>query len=285
MSYRNQRGSYRLNVNVDKRNNVMLNLLASKDRQCSIKSCDSIGGQTHHVDLRNLSDKRGETGGLHGTLVIAVGARVMLTANVDVSDGLANGARGVIVHVVTKPDGNVTKILVRFDNPSVGQVAIQSSVYRGTYGNAIPISKYEATFLAKGKRGSEVIRLQFPLTLAWATTIHKVQGLTLEEKVVDMGEGNRFNPGQAYVGFSRVKNLQGLHILNFNLSSIKKSKHVCDEMFRLNTNLLSVVPVLQCHQLTSSHVTFVLLNVRCLCAKLSDLKCDANIQCASVVFV
>ena len=61
-------------------------------------------------------------------------------------------------------------------------------------------------FFAKGKRGSEIKRVQLPLTLAWATTIHmyKVQGLTLNEIVVDM-KGSRFSPGQAYVAFSCVK--------------------------------------------------------------------------------
>ena len=56
-----------------------------------------------------------------------------------------------------------------------------------------------------------------------------MQGLTLDEIVVDM-KGGRFNAGQAYVAFSRVKTLQGLHILNFSASAIKKSDDVHNEM-------------------------------------------------------
>ncbi len=62
------------------------------------------------------------------------------------SDGLVNGARGEVVHVVTKPNGNVVKILVQFDNHSVGLVAIQSSVYRGSHGDAVPISNTRPLF-------------------------------------------------------------------------------------------------------------------------------------------
>ena len=74
-------------------------------------------------------------------------------------------------------------------------------------------------------RGAEVTRLQFPLTLAWAMTVHKVQGLTLDEIVVDMTGGN-FSPGQVYVAFSQVKSLSGLHILNFNPNAIRTNAKV-----------------------------------------------------------
>ena len=77
----------------------MLNSIASEDNQYSIR--DSVAGQTRHIDLNQISKKRSETGGLHDILKIAVDARVMLTANVDVSDGLVNGAMGTIERVIT----------------------------------------------------------------------------------------------------------------------------------------------------------------------------------------
>ena len=90
----------------------------------------------------------------------------------------------------------------------------------------MPINRVEVKFNARGKRGSEVTRSQFPLTLAWATTIHKVQGLTLNEIVADIEGSSRFSPGQAYLSLSRVKTLAGLHIIIFNAGAIKKMNKV-----------------------------------------------------------
>ena len=87
--------------------------------------------------------------------------------------------------------------------------------------------------------------MQFPLTLAWATAIHKVQGLTLDEIVVDM-KGGRFSPGQAYVAFSRVRTMDGLQMFNINAKAIKKSTDVENKMVRLSTNLLQPVPEVVC---------------------------------------
>ena len=149
----------------------------------------------------------------------------MLTTNIDVSDGLVNGARGTVVHVAFDSDGKTTHILVNFDNTMIGLRTRQSSRFHDIYPDAVPLKKHEAVFFARGKRGFEVTRVQFPLTLAWASTIHKVQGLTLDEIVVDM-KGVHFSAGQAYVAFSRVKKLEGLHIVNFNPKAIKASDKI-----------------------------------------------------------
>lgn len=239
----------------------MLNSLAPESQQYSIKSCDSRAGQTSHIDL---SAKRSVTGGLHGLLKIAIGARVMLATNVDVADGLVNGARGEVVNVAMA-DGKVKHILLQFDHPNVGAKARQASPYFPIFPAAMPLVKHEAMFRAKGKRGSEITRLQFPLTLAWATTIHKV--------------GSCFSAGQAYVAFSRVKKLEGLHVLNFNNKVIKASDDVKNEMVRFNQNLLCPLPVYTC---PDDYITIALLNVRSLLPKLPDIESDDSFASASI---
>ncbi len=111
------------------------------------------------------------TGGLVGELHLAVGAKVMLTVNIDVSDGLVNGARGT-VEAIIKTGNEVTLVLVKFDVERVGIHAIAHSHYRTEHPNAVPISKHEAVFNIGRNKAAEVSRRQFPLVLAWATTIH-----------------------------------------------------------------------------------------------------------------
>ena len=158
-----------------------------------------------------------ETGNLQKVLTIKINARVMITMNIDVADGLTNGAMGTVTNVIIdQTTGKMGVILVAFDSEHVGQETRHMSVYNSIHENAVPIHCTQATFTIDKKASFQATRNQFPLTLAWAVTIHKCQGLTLSEIVIDMTHTKgKFRPGEAYVAFIRVRTLQKLHIINY----------------------------------------------------------------------
>ena len=119
---------------------------------------------------------------------LKVGAQIMLRCNFDVSAGLVNGSRGVVLSV------DNDSIFVRFIN-----------------GKKLNISRN--TWSISDKEGV-ANRSQIPFILAWSLTIHKSQGATLDYAICDLGP-SIFSPGQAYVALSRVKNLKGLFICDF----------------------------------------------------------------------
>ena len=119
---------------------------------------------------------------------LKVGAQIMLRCNFDVSAGLVNGSRGVVLSIETD------SIFVRFIN-----------------GKKLNISRHTWSISDKGGVAN---RSQIPFILAWSLTIHKSQGATLDYAICDLGP-SIFSPGQAYVALSRVKNLKGLFICDF----------------------------------------------------------------------
>jgi ATP-dependent DNA helicase PIF1 len=70
-------------------------------------------------------------------------------------------------------------------------------------------------------------RYQVPLKLCWATTCHKVQGMSLESAIVDCG-GSVFEFGQSYVALSRVRSLDGLYLVDFDPSQVKVNPKVAE---------------------------------------------------------
>jgi ATP-dependent DNA helicase PIF1 len=68
---------------------------------------------------------------------------------------------------------------------------------------------------------------QLPLIYAWAMTIHKSQGSTLTNALIDVGD-SIFECGQIYVALSRVTSLEGLYMTEFNPEKIKINKKVHD---------------------------------------------------------
>ena len=111
---------------------------------------------------------------------LAVGAKVMLIINISVSDGVVNGTRGTVESILTTGT-EVSLVLVKFDHQRVGVASISLSQYQSEHPNAGAISRHNAVFNNGRNKSTEVSRSQFPLVLAWASTIHKVQGLTLDQ--------------------------------------------------------------------------------------------------------
>ena len=74
---------------------------------------------------------------------------------------------------------------------------------------------------------------QFPFILAYALSIHKVQGCTLDYAIIDIGH-SVFEENMSYVALSRVRNLQGLFLLNFQPYKIMPSKEALEFYDSLN---------------------------------------------------
>ena len=139
-------------------------------------------------------------------LILAIGAQVMLVTNLKPESGLVNGTRGVVIGfeaaLSEEKDKDKDKDKDKITDPNLLLPIVE---FRN--GKRIPINM--ATWDVPDIQG--VKRQQIPLKLAYAITIHKSQGATLDCALIDVG-GRTFEFGQAYVALSRVKDLESLYI-------------------------------------------------------------------------
>ncbi len=131
-------------------------------------------------------------------LELKEGCKVILLRNIDIDKGLVNGSRGVVKKITSD------SIDVEFKD---GRVSI---------------GRFDFEYSQNGKL--RVRRIQFPLKLAYGITIHKSQGMSLDDLSVDFSHITF--AGQVYVALSRVKTAEGLFLKNFNPNKIAASKIV-----------------------------------------------------------
>ena len=211
-------------------------------------------------------------------LHLAEGARIILKYNLDVSDGLCNGATGQIVKIYDGklPYGQPEVLFIKFDNDKVGRTLRMNTVYpSGIPDNTVPIKPFKGVVR---RHGSKTVRSQFPITLAWAITIHNSQGQTLQRAVVSFK--NIDFPGQIYVALSRVTSSQGLHIIDLDLSKIYCDSAIdkCyDNMPKLQIGMQKLPKT---HELTIVHH-----NVEGLKEHINDLQRCTQLQPSDVICV
>lgn len=146
-----------------------------------------------------------EAANLDQLLPLSIGCRVMLTANLWTDKSLTNGAMGTVRDIVWEP-GQAYKempryVMVEFD----GYTGNKVYVARNTGERCVPVAPMKRQFRMKGKT-QYAFRTQFPITLAYAITVHKSQSQTLEKAVMDIS-AREFVPGLIYTAVSRMKSL------------------------------------------------------------------------------
>ena len=232
--------------------------------------------KTGNLEQRQASISNTKTDSLPSRLRIAIGARVMITKNVDTEHGITNGATGMVTAILATQEGKLLPegICVQFDNEKVGRGLTEKNRNTPIPFGSVKIKPFEESLdpIEQERKGG--IRRQFPLRLSWACTIHKVQGLTVEKIVISMK--SMFESGHAYVAFSRVTNLQGLHLLDFHADKIYRNEAVARGLCKMKPLQLSDAVEHSATRFTVIHhnVEGLLQNLEGLQNHYQLLKCD-----------
>jgi ATP-dependent exoDNAse (exonuclease V) alpha subunit len=184
--------------------------------------------KAHHTGTGAVEADWEKGGNLHKTLPICLGARVMLTENLWTERGLVNGALGTVKGLHWSEGADLEKdvptILIEFD----GYDGPLLEDFEG--GRVVPIAPSKREFAINNVACT---RTQVPLTIAWAITVHKAQGITADKIVTNIAEKDHV-VGLTYVAISRVKALKGLLFEEpFDYSRFRSGKTSKTEMMRL----------------------------------------------------
>ena len=178
---------YSTNKECIRRNTLKLSQLNTKQRfYKAIDSFKPINEKCEIPTKKEIIKTLNKNTRAEYNLHLKIGCRVMLIHNLNVSSKLCNGAMGTVVNL----DHN--SVTVNFDGLGITTI--------------LPVE------IELNSPDGKFIRKQIPLILAYAITIHKSQGLTLENACIGMKQ--IFAQGQAYVALSRLKTAKGLRIID-----------------------------------------------------------------------
>ena len=237
--------------------------------------------------INSLPDDYSKTGQLMKSLTVVVGMIVVHTANVDVEDGLTNGATGVVKQIDFRMEGTnrPSIIWVLFDDPRVGRVTREK--YRKLYNSSIhtdwtPVFDVQRTFIVSYKTFQ---RIQFPLTPASGKSVWKAEGATVDRVVVDLSQEKTIRkiPHIYYVALCRVKRLKDLYILNMNEASMALDDDVNVEMHRLRTEAVLELCYVPLYKTDPGKIKIAFNNARSLHKHFRDVEFEPNVLAADAI--
>jgi len=183
---------YTHNINVDNINNIELSQIQNEEVVFQMTS----SGPEPIVDILKKSCLA------HENLKLKIGAEVMCIKN-NVESGYVNGSRGKIIDFEKETR-----------NPII-------ELYNG---RKIILKPEQWAIEEDGKIKASIS--QIPLRLAWAITIHKSQGMSLDNAEIDLG--STFAYGMGYVALSRVRTLEGISLVSFNSEALRVDPKVLE---------------------------------------------------------
>ncbi|NQV12341.1 AAA family ATPase [Candidatus Uhrbacteria bacterium] len=200
------------------------------DYTVHLTTTNKMAQQRNDFELKKLDSKewvlKAQTMGELGTrkmpseatLKIKKGARIMFTTN-DPAKRWVNGSLGVITAIKQKGLGKFPTVFVKLED-----------------GDEVEVLQHKWEIFEYGLNGKSFEEnvvgaySQYPIALAWAVTIHKAQGKTFDNVLIDVGWG-AFAHGQMYVALSRCTSLKGITLLKpFRTKDVIVDRAVLDYM-------------------------------------------------------
>ena len=208
---------------VDSINKECLKRIDGETQEYEATDTDSNGQPLREADKQRLQRTAMR---LPDTITLKKGCRIVLRRNLQITKGWVNGALCEVL------DMTPNCILV---------------CKLGSPDNMYPVARTKQRIDIKGASYS-ILRSQFPVQLAYAVTVHRVQGLTVDSAIVTLNK-KFFASGQAYVALSRVRKLEDLTLWDFSPSAIKITPYYkqllewCDFIDKIRPTAYDGLPV------------------------------------------
>lgn len=231
--------------------------------------------------------------GLPNELLLVIDAKYMITNNIDVPDGLFNGAIGYLRKIVygdlKKKDDVIEKnvpssLFMEFDK-GIGTEAMAKCGKNKDpdYKGLVPIQRIRR--VVYDDKSAQIVRNQFPLIVAESITIHKSQGSTYKNVAVDL---TRCDRQLTYVALSRATTLNGLYIKGDfpKIKPISSDDPVIKEIIRLKTYCNLVFPFKLLNQINNTKKNVIRImyhNVQSFYAHKQDVESDMNFMCCDLL--